>query len=61
MAHSNDPNLSQTDFNDLFTDVKQAFTALGFPLTRISQLEAGVLSTDDYQQLKKRLHGERNR
>ena len=61
MAHSKQTNMSEVDFNDLVTDVKQAFTGLGFPLTNVNQLETGVLYTLDLQRLQNLLNSERKR
>ena len=61
MAHSKQTSLPKTDFNDLVSDVKQAFTGLGFPLTNVNQLETGVLCTQDLQRLQNLLDSERKR
>ena len=61
MAHSKQTSLPKTDFNDLVSDVKQAFTGLGFPLTNVNQLETGVLYTQDLQRLQNLLDSERKR
>ena len=61
MAHCKQTSLSETDFNALVNDVKQAFTGLGFPLTNVNQLETGVLYTLDFQRLQNLLNSERKR
>ena len=61
IAHSHVPTLSRKDFNDLLTNVKQAFSGLGFPLHALTQLESGVLTTADMQRLRLRLDDEGNR
>ena len=61
MAHSKQTSLSETDFNDLLNDVKQAFTGLGFSFANVNQLETGVLYTLDLQRLQNLLDSERKR